>query len=84
MDPTRAYVPWTRNEPFPRGRITTTSGEPDAPGVAAGLIDAETGELTVGCVDDVGAVVTDDVQAAAATSNAATPRDLGREPTARR
>ena len=41
-------------------------------------------ELTVGCVDGVGAVVTVDVQAAAATSNAATPRDLGREPTARR
>jgi hypothetical protein len=50
-----------------------------------GLVDAETAaEPDGGGEDPVAAVVTVDVQAAAANSNAMMLRDLGREPTARR
>jgi len=52
---------------------------------ALGLVDAETvADPDGGREDPVAAVVTVDVQAAAANSNAMMPRDLGREPTARR
>ena len=75
------YAPWTRSEPFPPGRITTTTGDGDA----LGLVDAETvADPDGGGEDPVVAVVAVDVQAAAANSNAMMPRDLGREPTARR
>jgi len=50
-----------------------------------GLVDAETvADPDGGGEDPVAAVVTVDVQAAAANSSAIMPRDLGREPTARR
>ena len=77
-------MPWTRSEPFPRGRIRTTSGDVVVLALADGLVDGGTAVVADGCWDGVAAVVTVDVQAAAANSNAAMPRELGREPTARR
>jgi len=80
-DATCGYAPRTRSESFPRGRITTTPGD----GEVLGLADAETvPDPDGGGEDPVAAVVTVDVQAAAATSKAKMTRDLGGEPTARR
>ena len=50
-----------------------------------GLVDAETVvDPDGGGEDPVATVLAADVQAVAANSNAMMPRDLGREPTARR
>ncbi len=54
------------------------------PGLADVLADGETVAGADGCADGEAAPGTVDVHAAAASSNATMPRDLGREPTVRR
>ena len=77
-------MPWIRSEPFSRGRTTTRSGDVDAPGLAAGLVDALVEGDADGCGDGASAVVTVDVHAATARSNRAMLVERGREPTVRR
>jgi hypothetical protein len=77
-------VPRIRSEPFSRGRITTRSGDGDALGLGARLVDALVEGDADGWGDGASAVVTVDVHAATARSNRAMLLDRGREPTVRR
>ena len=77
-------MPWIRSEPFSRGRTTTRSGDVDALGLGAGLVDALFEGDADGCGDGASAVVTVDVHAATARRNRAMLVERGREPTVRR